>query len=513
VKEKLALLRNIAWAGMAGYVEAAIGLAVGIIIARTLGPSQYGNYAFAIWLCGILLMASNHALPSSAMKFLAEARGANRPDVAAALVHRFMRLHVVSSCVVLGLFTVWMLVKPIVDWQQDLPALLGISIVAVWARAAFWMRSGIAKGYESLLPPSVALGATAFLNLAVIGLLAWKGASIVHFFMAYAALGVVSNLIIAALSPRFGIEAQAGPIPDEMRLRLRGHLLTTGVLMLIGIGTAKTIEMSLLKAYAAPEVVGYFAIAGSLTKGAIDVLIGGLSAVLLPAMARRFGTGSSESLGRMFSESTRFYCFVGLAVAGLGASVAGEIVQVLYGPRFDGAIAAVSWHLIIAGLTLVSAPALALLTATDRQADRVRIVVYSLVLNLVVGAILVPRYELNGAIASFGITVTYQTILSLRYAWRSAECRLSWGALVRLGIAAMIATAASHGVMSLSDPDIAFLTGAVTFLVIYLPATVVLRTWRSADIDLIAMIVGRMGSIGSRLSSSIGSLRRFAMAD
>ena len=78
MKAKIALLRNVAWVAMAGYIEAAVGLLAGVLIARTLGPTDYGHYAFAIWLCGVLIMAGNHGLPTSSIKFIAEARWRRR---------------------------------------------------------------------------------------------------------------------------------------------------------------------------------------------------------------------------------------------------------------------------------------------------------------------------------------------------------------------------------------------------------------------------------------------------
>ena len=65
MKEKIALLRNVALVAMASYVESAVGLLAGVLIARTLGPTDYGHYAFGIWLCGALIMAGNNALPTS----------------------------------------------------------------------------------------------------------------------------------------------------------------------------------------------------------------------------------------------------------------------------------------------------------------------------------------------------------------------------------------------------------------------------------------------------------------
>ena len=52
---------------------------------------------------------------------------------------------------------------------------------------------------------------------------------------------------------------------------------STGIMMLLVVATNKAVEMTLLKAYTSAETVGYFAIAGALTKGAVEILAGGMA--------------------------------------------------------------------------------------------------------------------------------------------------------------------------------------------------------------------------------------------
>ena len=511
MKERIALLRNVAWVAMAGYIEAAVGLLAGVLIARTLGPENYGHYAFGIWMCGALIMAGNNGLPMTSIRFIAESRGTGHGQHTAALVSRFTRLQLVSSTLVLGVFVIVMAISPVYDWKDELPLMLSIAVVAAWSRAGFWMWGAIGKGHELFAPENIALALNALLNMALVLVLAWKRADVAQFFALYAALGVVSNLVLRGLLRRHGIRALPGPLPHELERRLRRHLLLTGVLMLLVIGTNRGVEMFLLKLYASAQDVGYFAIAGALTKGAVELLAGGMAAVLLPAMARRFGTGGDAALGSMLVESVRLYWFVGLAIAGLGLTVSEGLVHLLYGYRYEDAIPALTWNLVIAGLMVVNGAAAAVLTASDRQADRIRIVLSALVVSIIAGTQLIPRFGLNGAIATLAATQLSETVVAWSYALRRVKVRPPAGPMARQAIAAAIATLLADLATDALHLKLAFLGGAAVFVLVYVPLCVLFKTVRQTEFEVLAHLARRLGGPGPAVSARIARLSRFAL--
>lgn len=513
MKERLALLRGVAWVAMAGYVEAAVGLLAGVLIARTLGPTEYGHYAFAVWMCGALIMAVNNGLPTTAIKFIAETRGLGDEATTAALVHRFTRLQVVCSAAVLALFAVAISLSPVPGWRIAQPVMLGIAIVAVWSRAGFWMWGAIGKGHELFGPENIALALNALLNLALVLVLAWKGAATVEFFALYAVLGVAANLVLRGMLRRIGIRGEPGPIPEDLARRMRRHLILTAILILLVIGTNRGVEMFLLKIYAGPEAVGFFAIAGALTKGAVELLAGGMAAVLLPTMSRRFGQGGKAALSTILAESTRIYWFVGLAIAGIGFTASEDIIHLLYGHRYEGAIPALTWSLVIAGLIVVNGAAAAVLTASDRQADRIKIVLVAFVLGLIAGLALIPRYGLPGAIATLAASQVCETALAWFYAFRRVQVRLPVAPMSRQAIAALVSTALATWLTQSLGNLFAFLAGVALFLACYVTMCVLMRTARSSEYELVAHVVSKLGRPGARLSPRIVALSRFALRD
>ncbi|MFN0185173.1 MAG: oligosaccharide flippase family protein [Aquabacterium sp.] len=510
--ERNSLLRGVAWVAAAGYVEAAVGLIVGVFIARALGPADYGYYAYGIWVCGALLATSNHGLPSSAIKFIAETRGSDRPLLAAAIVSWLARLQWISSTLVLGGFALAMFIWPLPYWADNLPVMLLIALVAVWSRAGFWMWGSIGEGFEDFAPANLSLMLMAVLNLVSVVVMAFLGAGIVHYFALYAALGVISNLFLRWMLRQRDIRGRAGPIPTDLRSRFVRHLGLTGLLILLGVFVGRGIELTLLKAFSGPEAVGYYAIATALTRGATMIVVGGLAAVLLPAMSRRFGVGGTAALGGILVESARVYWMIGLVISGLGLAASDGLIHLLYGQQYDGAITALNWSLVAAGTMVTSGAAAAVLTASDRQVDRIRVALVTLGVNAIAGLVLIPRYELNGAIASTVLAHATELLLCWHYALKRVPVRLPWMPMLKQGFAAVVAGLLGYEVAELWHVKLAFLVGSLVFVVIYVPMCVVLRTLTAGDYALISQGLARLGGPGRGLSGWVLGLQRFARA-
>jgi O-antigen/teichoic acid export membrane protein len=497
------MLRNVAIVAFASYVESAVGLLAGIVIARTLGPTQYGHYAYAIWLCGLLVMVTNSALTTSSIKFLAELRGAQKVELAHVLVYKFQRWQTFSGLLVLAGLVVFAEVHGIQGWSDRHLLMLVITVVAVWARAGFWLKGAMGKGFEFFAPENLALALTALLNLVLTLVLAWRHAGVEDFFIGYAALGVCANLLVRWQLRRCGVTAHKGGLPSDLMARVRRHLALTGVMITLSALTSRAVEMNLLQKFVGPEAVAYFSIAGSLAKGALDLLAGGVSAVLLPSMARQYGAGGARSLASSLVQSTRMYWFMGLAVAGLGLTVADGAIRVLYGTRYLNAIPALNWQLLVSGLLVMNGAAAAGLTADDRQFSRIVIIGSVFGFNALAGYTLIPRFGLNGAIASAILTQLFNTVLIWFYTLYLRRAKLMLGLMGRLLLASVGATTVSWLTVRTLGGAWAFIPGGLLFVVLYLGLSVLLRAWLVSDFEVFCSLANRAGRIGRQLAPRI----------
>src|SRR3546814_20987032 len=60
------------------YTESFLGMLTSIIIARQLGPADFGTYSLVIWLVATGVVITNAGVSSAVIKFVAELRGAGR---------------------------------------------------------------------------------------------------------------------------------------------------------------------------------------------------------------------------------------------------------------------------------------------------------------------------------------------------------------------------------------------------------------------------------------------------
>lgn len=500
MNRRLAVLRSVGIVTVSTYIEYALGLLMSVWIARSLGPSEFGRYAFTIWLCGWLIVCSNHALTTSSTKFIAEADGMGDPGLASHLAARFSRIQTASSLVVIGLFVlVGWLFRPS-EWDGSLLPIMGLVVVAVVAKANYAMLVAIGKGQERFEPEAVATVVGGIVGMLLVLAAMFLHADLVSFVALFAIACLLLNLINRVAYRCCCRPYETGPIPPSVTTRVNRHLRLTAALVLMGSFRIGTIEVFLLTTFTGSVAVGYFAIAGTLTRGAVQLFSVGLTSTLLPYMAKTYGESGTSRAARFLSEATRFYWAVGIAIAGLGLVTTPEIVRLMYGTRYVDAIPAIEATLVLGGLLLIGNGIAAFQTVVDRQDDRIRIAVVALVANAVLGVSLVPSFGLAGAVVTYAGTRVVEMALAIHYLRKATSGGLPVAAMSRLFAVGLVATLAAWAATAATPSRLGFLVGVAMFTALYVPGSMLVRYWTGDDFQLMTGISRRLGPPGRVLA-------------
>ncbi|BDU21891.1 oligosaccharide flippase family protein [Dyella sp. GSA-30] len=508
MNRRLAVLRSVTIVSVSSYIEYALGLVVSIWIARALGPADFGRYAFTVWLCGWLITCSNHALTTSSTKFIAEADGSGATSIASHIAYRLSQVQHLSSLIVMAIFLLVVFIVRPDEWEGFLLPVTGLVVIATVAKANYGMLVAIEKGQEHFEPEAIAV-----VGAGAIGIVLVIGATLAHagllaFIALFAIASLLLNLINRFAYRRYCQPYEAGPIPVEMRARLSRHLRLTAMLVLLGSFKAGTFEVFLLNTFSGSTAVGFFAIAVTLTRGAVQLFSVGLTSTLLPYMAKSFGEHGHDRTAYFLAEATRFYWAVGLIIAGLGFVTTPEIVTLMYGNRYVDAIPAIESFLVLAGLLLIGNGIGAFQTVVDRQADRVRVTVVSLVANAVFGLLLVPPLGLPGAVLAYAATRLTELGLAIYYLRRATSHGLPVAAMAKLFVVGAAATGAAWLVTAWTPGHYGFLLGSVVFVAIFTPGSVWVGYWSSDDFRLMASIAARLGPPGRMVMRGLNNLQR-----
>ena len=508
MNQRLAVLRSVTIVSVATYIEYALGLVVSIWIARALGPADFGRYAFTVWLCGWLIICSNNAFTTSSMKFIAEADGAGTPDIASHISYRLNQLQHKSSLIVVALFLLAIAIVRPSEWNRFLLPVTVLATMAVVARSNYAMLVAIAKGQEHFETEAIATVLGGVLGVGLVILAAMVHAGLLAFIGIYAVASLTLNILNRLAYRKYCQPFAAGSIPPEITKRMYRHLRLTAMLVLIGSLKAGTIEVFLLNTFSSTTAVGFFAIASTLTKGAVQLFSVGLTSTLLPYMAKSFGKHGQERAVHFLGEATRFYWAAGIAIAGIGVVTTPGLVTLMYGNRYVEAIPAIEAMLVLAGLLLIVNGIVAFQTVVDRQDDRIRISVIALVANVMLGISLVPHFGLAGAVLTYAGTRVSEFVLAIYYLRRVTTSGLPWSPMARLFVIGIVATALAWLVTFVAPGRYGFLAGAAVFVAVYLPTSVLTRYWTDEDFRLMASITDRLGRPGRMLMRGLNSLHQ-----
>ncbi|HTP39521.1 MAG TPA: oligosaccharide flippase family protein [Steroidobacteraceae bacterium] len=500
---RIAAIRAAAFVTASTYLSYGLSLIVGAIAARSLGPDAYGRYAYVVWITGLLVMMANHGLTTSGIRFVAECLGAGQP-AAAAGVHRWLLTRQLASlALILLLFAAWMGLHPPPGWRTEVVTLLLVGAVSTASKTFYLFDVSMGKGYGRFDVEPMTTIVFSVLGAIVTLVLAARGAPVKSYLVLFACSSVGMYLLASALLRRAGLRAaRTGRLEPTLERRLRQHLLWTIVLTVGYALSNRSVETYLLATHWGAANVGFFTIAAGLTRGSVELLTVGLSAVLMPAMARSQGSGDPQQSHALFGDTFRFLTFLGLILAGSGWYWAEPAVRIFYGPSFEPAIFTLRVMLLIGGVFLFDATTGALLTTSGRQQQRAVLVCISTVMSLITGYLLVPAFGLTGAALSVAVVHIAYSLTMVVQSVQAIRAPLPWAGLLRLLLAAALAAVASYAccLLPLELELAANLLAGLVFALLFVALTVLLKAWTRRD-------VGLMVEMSERWTMLLGWLR------
>src|SRR5690606_29036799 len=239
------------------------------------------------------------------------------------------------------------------------------------------------------------------------------------------------------------------------------------------------------------DAVGFFLIAATLTRGGADLLVNGLTAVLIPVMAHSYGRGGADHVGPILANAVRYFLFFGLLLAGVGVLCADVAIGLMYGPKYVPVMAVFKAMVVIAGLTLAEGAFNALLTTTDHQRLRVILTASAVAISGALAFALIPRFGLTGAVAGHVIARAVMFAAIVLASSRTMHVRLPWREIRRQFASAVVAGAVAALVLYSHDGMWMGLIAAVVYGLVLVGCSFAFRAWCDQDLAL-------LGSLGDR---------------
>ena len=351
-------VRDVGTLTLARLAGAGLSVIQGILVARWLGPEQYGIAALVMTYPAVLFSFLDAKSGAASVKYISEfeAQGDARMSLAMCKLGYTVDLTIAAMTFGLVAATAW--------WAEDhIVRSSGVAGLMVVYAAAFlpWALAGTSKSVLSVHGrfqvmawtgfASTLLRVTAVLVLVFAG---WGVAGVVWGNIAGLALsGIVpAVLVYYAVQGSWGGSWPSASISDlgSRRRDIIRFILFTDLAELVG-AFSKKIDIIVLGFFTAPQEVGYFRLAKSLGSN-VGLLARQLQTVAYPRMSRLAASPAKRTVDE---QARRFALTLG-APLGLAVLIAIPLVPwvlaVLVGDSFESAIVLTQIFLARAGIVL-----------------------------------------------------------------------------------------------------------------------------------------------------------------
>jgi O-antigen/teichoic acid export membrane protein len=404
------LASNTGWRFVAFAARTVGGLVATILVARTLGPREFGRFGFALALTLLLSFLVMLGLPKLLVRELAR-----RPHDAARLLDSALLVAFAAGAVVS------VLLLAVGGALGADTALLGMVGLALLADAGARIVTSLFWASERMRYEAASVGAqeAGFVVLTLLAL--GTDAGVEGVMLAYVtsrAIGFVVAWWFAAR--RFRLRVLPRPHPGGVRPIVRATMpfAIDDALSLAYV----RIDAVLLGIFHGPTAVGLYGSATNLVLN-LNVLPRMLNMSVYPRMSRAWPE-RPEELRRLRDAALRILGAIAMPIA-VGAFVlAPGIVELVYGPGFEPAAGFLRLLAVIVPFRMLGNTLGTALTSADRQTSRAVVVGVAAGVNLVLNLALIPVWSIHGAIAStivteVGLFVAYAVLLR-REAGRSS---------------------------------------------------------------------------------------------
>lgn len=367
-----------------------------VLLARWLGPDDFGIYVYILVIVTLLGLAFSFGLSSSGLRFIPHYLTRKRLS----RLSGFLRL---SHGIVLGLGFVGalccvglaFLFRDLIGPVYFTPLLVGLICVPVWtllaqleatARSFGWVNVAYFPGY--ILRP--------LLLTAFVGGIVWLHGSV----SAVTALwGLIGACVIGALVQGFLIVSRVRPRLAEVRPVFHtGYWFTISLSFLMIDGFRMLLDNAdvlMIGHLLDPRSVAiYFAVIRS--GGLVAFVSFSMMAFAVPKFTEIYSTGTRPELQKFVSEVIQMTFWPSLLTA-IALAVLGPFILSLFGAGFDEGYPAML--IVLGGLVLRSTtgPAEYLLNVTGHHRDTIRVYAIAAVVVVALNLILIPTLGIIGA--------------------------------------------------------------------------------------------------------------------
>ncbi len=399
------------WSLLMRVASAGMAFATSVLLARLLGLSGYGVYALVFAWINLLAIPTALGMDKFMVREVAVYRARGQWDK----LGGFLRWG--NLAVLLASLTVAVLAAGVAFFALEpgggLRLAFWLALVSLPLTTLTSLRQAAMRGFGHIVGgqwPELLLRPLLIVALSVLAWLALPDFDATWAVGAALTATLIAFIVGAGLLTRV-LRREAPPTPPSFEARrwLQSALpfmLISGMYVL----NART-DVVMLGALSGTDAVGLYTPA---TRGAelISFVLLAVNTALAPTLARLYAEGKRAQLEASVAKSTRLITLASLPLA-LGFILLGGPFLLLFGPEFVGAQGALVILSVGQLINAATGTVGMLLNMTGHERDTALAVGAAALLNILLNALLIPAYGIEGAAVATALsTLTWNLLLA-----------------------------------------------------------------------------------------------------
>lgn len=400
------IIKNSSALFIAQLVSSAVSLIFGVIIARVLGDTVFGKFAFGLAFTEIFSIFASLGYNTLLIREVSR----DKEQVNKYLNNIFSFRALFS----LILFILIVITINVMNYPDE-------TKIAVYMLGLFQMLEALAnvfkvtfRAFEKMEYEAAIIVSVNLISLPLMLVVIYLGYGLIAISLVYVSIGLMDLLFSFVLCGR-KITSVKRDLDFEFLRKTIPSAVSLSMLAIFALIYVKidTVMLSFMKGDA---VVGWYNAAYYLVQGLKPIQQMIMSA-LFPIMAFSF-IAQKEALKRIFEKSFKYLFILGLPIAVGITLLADKIILLFYGPSFDNSIVPLkilSWDVL---LVFLYGCISFLLVSINRQHQMAFLAGCTALLNIILNLFLIPTYSYIGSAFA---TIIAESFLLLSYIYLSAR--------------------------------------------------------------------------------------------
>lgn len=397
---------------------------ISIIIARMLGPEDYGIFNMTLWLSGTITWAVGMGFTHAITKFTAELKDSPEPGIILQLILFIGKIELVASVAATILLILFRTQVADFFFSSEQSYYFYLAALGIIPGIATALASGVIEGiqkFKYFTYANLVLTPLSFISKIIVLKSGYGLGGLMIVMLVFSFINTIFYLFVLYKEKVFTFSKI--PLPSDIKKRVLEYNKSVIAISVCDKIIWDKSENFFIGRFCNASQIAFYNLGFNIVQRFSSILPATFWKVLFPAMSTLHRTNDTDKMKRLFYISTRYISLFSFPVGIGGMVLAYHLIHYLYGHEFIEAQRVLQIIFAASVFSNLANPGSAVLYGFEKQAFIYKYGMILAVFNIIIDILLIKPFGAEGAAICYGITTILGSVGGLIYTCRLMKIR------------------------------------------------------------------------------------------